>query len=245
MTWAVIGGLIGLALVDSTSFGTLGVPVWMLAHPRPRVSRVLLLFATIGLFYFALGLLLLGGADRLTTWFAQADGSRTVDWVQLVVGVLMLVGSFWPDTPWAKKRAARMAEAAAESPTDGRRARWRERVTGPNATVGGVIGVAFVAGLIEAASMLPYLGAIALISTQAAPAAAKVGVLAAYVIVMLLPALGLLALRLALATRIEPVLARLDRWLSRAAGGAIWWIVGILGFFLAADGATRLGFFGG
>lgn len=50
MTLAVVAGLIGLALVDSTSLGTLVMPVWMIAHPRLRPSRVVLYLATIALF---------------------------------------------------------------------------------------------------------------------------------------------------------------------------------------------------
>lgn len=236
MTFAVLAGLAGLALVDSTSIGTLVVPIWMLTHPRLRAGRVLLYLATIAVFYWLLGLALMGGAAALASRWAAIDASRTTDWVQLVIGVAMLVGSFWPDTPWAKRRAAARGG-------DERRARIRERVAGESSTAGAVISVALVSGAIEAASMLPYLGAIGLISTAGLSTPAAALVLVAYVLVMCLPALALLGLRLALASRITPVLERIERWLTRHTGGAIWWVLGILGFLLAADAVTRLGLF--
>lgn len=61
---------------------------------------------------------------------------------------------------------------------------------------------------------------------------------------MCLPVLILLGLRVGLADRVAPTLERIEAWLTRHTGGAIWWVVGILGFFLAADAATRLGLFG-
>lgn len=237
MTYAVLAGLAGLALVDSTSIGTLVVPIWMLTHPRLRASRVLLYLATIGAFYWLLGLAVMAGAAALADRWAAINASRTTDWVQLVIGVAMLVGSFWPDTPWARRRAATGDSA-------GRRARVRDRVVGETSTARAVISVALMSGAIEAASMLPYLGAIGLISTSELSVPAAALVLLAYVVVMCLPALVLLGLRLALAGRITPTLERVEGWLTRHTGGAIWWVVGILGFFLAADAATRLGLFG-
>ncbi|CCH73180.1 conserved membrane hypothetical protein [Nostocoides australiense Ben110] len=237
MTLAVVAGLIGLALVDSTSLGTLVMPVWMIAHPRLRPSRVVLYLATIALFYWALGLALLLGASALTARWEEIGASRTTSWVQLVIGVGMLVASFWPDTPWARRRARERASG-------GREAGWRGRVTGADARASTVVTVALLAGLVEAASMVPYLGAIGLLSTSGLTAPASGAVLAVYVAVMCLPALVLLGLRLGLAERVTPLLTRLESWLTTHTGGAIWWVVGILGFFLAADAVTRLGLWG-
>jgi cytochrome c biogenesis protein CcdA len=148
----------------------------------------------------------------------------------------MLVGSFWPDTPWAKE-ARRRREARGEP---SRISRWADAVAADSGRPLLVVGVALSAALVEAASMLPYLGAIALISTSADGVGLQLLVLAAYVVVMVLPALVLLACRVAAAERIGPHLERLSAWLMARAGGAMWWVVGILGFFLAADAAGRL-----
>ena len=65
--------------------------------------------------------------------------------------------------------------------------------------------------------MLPYLGAIGIIGAASLPMPAKLAVLAGYVVVMIVPALLLLAARVLLADRVEPVLARVGSWLQRAA----------------------------
>lgn len=239
MAIAVILGLVGLALVDSTSFGTLLLPIAMLAHDRLRAGRVLLYLAVIAVFYWLLGLALLAGADWVLRAWSEVGETRTASWVLLVIGVAMLVGSFWPDTPWAKRRQAQAAQRGG-----GRQARWRERLVGADSRPGAVVAVALGAGVVEAASMLPYLGAVGIISASGIGFAAGAGVLSGYVVVMVAPALILLALRVALDTRLRPLLARINAFLSRHTAGALWWVVGIIGFFLAADSATRLGLWG-
>lgn len=228
--------LAGLALVDSTSVGTLVIPVVMLAHPRVRAVRVLLYLATISVFYLALGVALLLGAGVLEDAWDSLAGNQLVDWAQLTVGALMLVGSFWPDTPWGKQARAR--RESAETPS--RASRWAEVIAADESGPSMVLGIALVAGLIEAASMLPYLGAVALIASSDLHFPAQVSVLAGYVVAMSLPALVLLGVRLAAHSLLTPWLERLSTWLGGRVGGALWWVVGILGFLLLADAASRL-----
>lgn len=240
MDVAALLALAGLAIVDSTSIGTLVLPVLMLAHPRVRASRVLIYLTTISVFYLGLGVVLLFGADALADAVADAagslEGNRAVDVVQLVVGAALLAGSFWPDTPWGKRATARRAD----DPASGRTGRWVDAVVADGAKPTTVIGVALVAGLIEAASMLPYLGAVAIVGSSDLALPGQVGVLAAYVVVMVLPALALLAVRLAAHGWLAPRLDRVSGPLTARMGGAIWWVVGIVGFLLLADAATRL-----
>lgn len=238
MTLAMILGLVGLALVDSTSLGTLVLPLAMLSHDRVRPGRMLLYLGSIAVFYWVLGVgLLLGAGFLVKLWEGWAD-TDTASWVALVIGVLMLAGSFWPDTPWAKRRRAAQSGG-------GRRTQWQERLVGDGSRPRTVIVVAVAAGLVEAASMLPYLGAIGIITSSGLGLPVSLVTLTGYVLVMVAPALALLGLRMALDTRISPLLARVNGFLARHTSGAVWWIVGIIGFFLAADSATRLGLFGG
>lgn len=239
MEFAVIGSLVVLALVDSTSVGTLVLPVVMLLQPRLRSGRYLLYLATIGVFYWVLGVALLLGA----TWLVGlADGlgdNRAVDWVQLVVGVGMFAFSWWPDSAWGKQRQAARARSA-EAGAPSRAEMWADRVVGPQARARVVMAVALVAGLIEAASMLPYLAAIGLIGASSLGVVGQLAVLTGYVVVMCLPALVLLGVRSAVGSRADDALERLRAWLLRFTSGAIWWIVGIAGFFLAADAIGRI-----
>jgi len=228
--------LVGLALVDSTSVGTLVIPALMLAQPRVRARRVMLYLATISGFYLALGVVLLLSADALTEARGSLEGNQFVDWAQLVVGALMLAGSFWPGTPRAKQARARRESAGRPS----RASRWVEAMTGDESGPSMVLGIALVAGLIEAASMLPYFGAVALIASSDLVLAERITVLAVYVLVMALPAVVLLGVRLTARNLLTPWLERLSAWLGGRVGGALWWVVGILGFLLLADAAGRL-----
>lgn len=239
MDTAVLLGLAGLALVDSTSVGTLVVPVLILAHPQARAGRVLFYLCTICAFYYALGLLLLLGADMLTGAWQWVNANRSVDWIRLFIGTGLFVGSFWPGTSWAKAARARRETAGVPN----RSGLWVGAVVADGARAWTVAGVAVAAGLIEAASMLPYLGALALIGTSELSRPGQAATLAAYVMVMALPALLLLALRMAAHAWLAPRLKPLSTWLERSVGAAIWWVIGALGLWLMVDAIARLGLY--
>ncbi len=97
------------------------------------------------------------------------------------------------------------------------------------------MGLAVVAVGVEAASMLPYLAAIALLASSGLGTGATVALLAGYCLVMVLPALVLLALRAALHDRLTPALTRLESWLSRASGEAVAWVLFLLGLYVVVD----------
>ncbi|MDT0213833.1 GAP family protein [Rothia sp. ARF10] len=234
---ALIGGLALLALVDSTSFGTLGVPVWMLVQPRLRAVAVLAYLAVIAVFYWLLGLALLLGAQALTdvagTVSDWAD-SRPVVIAQLVLGVALFVASF----AFTRKRGEARRARRGDRPT--RIRRWTARAVGPEATIGTVSAVALGAGLVEAASMLPYLAAVGILTASGVGTVASAGLLAAYVVVMVLPALVLLALRLAAHERARPALEKVHRWVERTKDEMLGWVLGLLGLLLASDAVQRL-----
>lgn len=66
MNTELIAVLVLLALIDSTSFGTLLIPLClMLAPGLPRPGRILLFLGTVAGFYLLLGIALLLGASTL------------------------------------------------------------------------------------------------------------------------------------------------------------------------------------
>lgn len=234
---ALLGGLGLLALVDSTSFGTLGVPVWMLVQPRVRAVAVLAYLAVIAFFYWLLGLALLLGAQALTGvagTLSQWADSRPVVVAQLVVGVALFASSF----AFTRKRGEARRLRRGDRPT--RIRRWTARAVGPDATIGTVSTVAIGAGLVEAASMLPYLAAVGILTASGVGTATSAGLLAAYVVVMVLPALVLLGLRLVAHDRAQPALETVHRWVERNKDEMLGWVLGILGFLLASDALQRL-----
>lgn len=237
MELAVLGALAALALVDSTSFGTLGVPVWMLVQPQVRAVAVIAYLGVIAGFYWVLGLVLLAGAQAVEGASGSVSGwadSRPVVIAQLVVGVALFAASF----AFTRKRGDARRARRGGRPT--RMQRWTSRAVGPDATLGTVSSIALGAGLVEAASMLPYLGAVGLLAAADVGVAASAGLLAAYVVVMVAPALVLLGLRLAAHRRAGPVLERVHRWLERSKDEMLGWVLAILGFLLASDAFDRL-----
>lgn len=227
MDLPLLGSLAVLALIDSTSFGTLLIPIWLMLHPGPvRAGRLLVFLGTVATFYFGVGVAVAAGAGAVLPNLAAIVESRPFTWVQLIVGIALFFLSF------------RMGRKKSADAGGGRLTRWRARAM-TTGSVAGLIGLALTAVAIELGSMLPYLAAIGLVTTAQLPAGQVVLVMAGYCLVMVIPALGLLGARLALGHRIEPLLERISRWLTNS--DALAWVVGIVGFLLARDAVFRLG----
>ena len=97
MTTAFIGVLVVLALVDSTSFGTLLIPIWLLLTPgKLRISRLASYLGTVVLFYFLVGLALAAGADSLSKHCENHWMPSSLVWriIQLVVGIVLIILSY-------------------------------------------------------------------------------------------------------------------------------------------------------
>ncbi len=230
MSTALLLSLTGLALIDSTSIGTLFIPVWLLLAPGPvSVRRVLTYLGTIAGFYFVVGLLLYFGGSGLAELLGGALDNRPVVWAQLALGVGLFVLSFRYD---GKRKTG-----------TGRVLRWRDRVTAGDSSPRWLVGLAVFAALAEVATMLPYLGALGLLTTSGLGVPNVITLLAGYCLVMVLPAVLLLAARVAWPRLVEPVLARLNDWIVRSSGSMLGWVLGIAGFLIARDAAVRLGLF--
>lgn len=227
MSTALLLSLAGLALLDSTSMGTLFIPVWLLLSPgRFNVGKVMVYLTTITVFYFGVGLAIVYGADTLFSAGKALDG-RTALWIQLGVGVGLFLLSFRFDP----KRQAKKGKNST--------GKWQQRV-GANSSVGWMVGLALLAGLAEVATMLPYLGAISMLTTSGLNQVEIVTLLAGYCLIMVVPAAVLLLGRMLLRSLIEPMLERMNNWISKKATGATGWVLAIAGFLVARDAAARL-----
>ena len=146
-----------------------------------------------------------------------------------VVGIgLIAIGILLPGN--RKARSERANDGAAT-----RVSRWRARAMGVDAAGGGagaLVGLALAAATVEAASMLPYLAAIGMLSTSPLPMTGRAVVLVGYCLLMIAPALVLLALRLGLGSRVEPTLRRLAAWMERQSGETVAWILAIMGVLI-------------
>ncbi|MCK5890175.1 GAP family protein [Aeromicrobium sp.] len=235
MALTTLAVLAGLALVDSTSVGTLVIPLVWVLRPGPVAWRPLLTFlASVAAAYAAIGAVLLVVGQSSAAALAGIGDVDAVRWFQFALGVALLAVAF---------SDAVMGRVA------GRALRWRDRLRGDDATHGSsarrsVVATATVAVAVELPTMLPYLGAIAIVAAADLAAGAQLALLGGYAVVMVLPALLLAVSRAALGARIEPSLRRLDAWLTRQADEMTGWVFGIVGFLLAGDAAQALGLLG-
>jgi len=244
--------LVALALLDSLSIGTLLIPVFLLLAPgRVRVGRVLLYLSTIAAFYLAVGLLFLWGLVNVVDVAAELLSSPAGATLRLLVGAALLVGSFFIPTS-SKQKAQAVAvgggpdstpESAPDAVAPGRITRWRERLLAPGATRWALVSVAIAAGVVEVATMVPYIVAMTMLADSGVDAPSRVLALLGYCLVMIIPALLLLLVRLVAARAIAGPLERFAAWMQRTAGETTAWIIGILGFLIARAAATELGLF--
>lgn len=205
----------------------------------------------IATFYLAVGAAALAGFEAIADGAQALLESTPGRIAQLLVGVALLAGSFFigsgdkaprataPAQPvaahamsGASSRAA--PDAAAPVARPGRIARWRDRLVGDDAH----------AGVVELATMLPYLAAMGALVDRPLPFEGRVVALVAYCAVMVAPAALLLLVRMAAARLVEAPLRRLAAWLEREGPETTAWIVGIVGFLIARGAASELGLFG-
>lgn len=235
--------LVVLALIDSTSFGTLLIPIWlMLAPGRPRPGNIVLFLATVAVFYLALGVLILAGLLALADQIAWMLAYRPFRVTQMVIGgVLIVLGITiepWTTAGKAKKAARRQARRAARGP--GRLERLRHNAIAGAASPGAVMALAVSATVIEAASMLPYLGALGLLSASGLSLYQSTLILIGYCLIMIAPALVLLLIRIGLHQRISGILESIEAWMTRHAGEMTAWVLFLVGLFLTSDAAQAL-----
>lgn len=257
MSPQVIGPLVALALIDSMSLGTMVIPVWFLITPgRVRVARILIFVFVVAAAYFALGLGLMFSASAVIDRYGELLESDQVHIAQFIIGLgLIVVGVvLWRRDVSEHDRSDRSSgevdltgdpEAEANS---GRLLRWRDQAMGEGpmtrsiATVLTVLALSAVA--VEIASMLPYLAAVGIVTTDGPSWPGNVLVLLGYCVIMVLPALGLTAARVAAHDTLEGVLSRIDGWVSQHAPIATMWVLGVIGTYVAVAAVIELGWAG-
>lgn len=144
--------------------------------------------------------------------------------------------------PAAAPASTAGAEADA-APRPGRITRWRERLLDPRTRGTAVMAVAIAAGVVEVATMLPYIVAMTMLADAGIDAPLRVLSLVGYCALMILPAIVLLILRIVAAPLVRRPLERFAAWMERTGAENTAWIIGIIGFLIARSAATELGLF--
>ena len=114
--------LAGLALLDSTSLGTLVIPIALVVRSR-RVDRgpMAIYLTTVCVVYLGLGVALVAGFDLISTAAARLAHTETAQWATLVIGVALAgFGILSPNPPKPKPGT----EAAPLPPQPGRWSFW-------------------------------------------------------------------------------------------------------------------------
>ncbi|MER6951516.1 GAP family protein [Nonomuraea sp. NPDC000554] len=233
MTPALALALAGLSLIDSTSFGTLLIPIWLLLTPgRLRLGRIVAYLATVAVFYFCVGVLLTLGADAVLTVVRAAVATippPALKAGQLALGVAIIALSYWLE-----------ARARRQEGSPGKVQRWRARAMSGGGSARSLMSLALLAALLEVATMLPYLAAVGVIANADLGWQLTGAALAGYCLVMTLPALVLAVARLTAHRAVEPLLQRTNDWLTRNLARVLGWTVGGLGIAVALNAVASL-----
>lgn len=228
-----------LALLDATSAGTLAIPVVLLLlsgssgrlPARAAALRVLAYLVLLAAFYWLLGAALLAGLQALLVPIGEMLEHRAAAVILVAVGAGLAWLSWWLDPEVMRRRGAD-PQAAMQ--------RWIDRAQRVIGSWRGVAGLALTAGLVEAATMVPYLAAIAGMGRYELGPSSSGILLGLYCLVMVLPALLLVLARLGLGDRGGGVMRRVRDLAVRSAPEAVAWGLGIVGVLLILRGLGRL-----
>lgn len=198
------------------------------------------------------GIRLAIGIALLVTSFLIPSGKKTADASAAPSAGSISVSSTAASDSWVVGTSL-SASTAVPAPTpdasaaapEGRVTRWRARLLDPRTRGSAVMVVALTAGLVEVATMLPYIMAMTMLADSGVSTPMRVVSLVGYCALMTVPALLLLLLRLVAAGIVQGPLERLAAWMQRTGAENTAWIVGILGFLIARAAATELGLLDG
>lgn len=228
--------LVILALVDSLSVGTLVIPLILLLQPVIRWKMIAIYCFVLGLFYFALGIMLLLGLGAVLEPLSALIQSQAGQWLQLLVGGLLLTWALLYDSTIVNNLLGKTKKAK-KNPA----AQWEARLAGKSG-LAGIASLALVAGLIEAATMAPYIAALGILGTSDLSVWLRILSLFAYCVLMFTPAIVLILIRTFSGNKLDVRLQKFKNWVSNEAAATTPWIVGLIGFYMASLAARSLFF---
>ncbi|WP_345473027.1 GAP family protein [Glutamicibacter ectropisis] len=230
--------LVILALIDSTSIGTLIIPLLLLLRGRREViAKVIIYLLVIAGFYWIIGVLLRSGLLLIDPSIFEHRFFRISG---MVLGVLMIIWALTYRTDAQKEADARkkagtrnnVEVSQAPIATEQLPRRLHSRLATALDTRTGLIALALFAGLLELPTMLPYLAAVGVMQSTRWSTGVQLLALIGYCLVMIVPALVLVVARALAGERIENWMRKLGEKASRYAQETLGWVVGIGGYLL-------------
>jgi len=234
--------LVILALIDSTSIGTLVIPLWLLLRGRREaIAKVLAYLMVIAGFYWVIGVLLRSGLLLIDPSIFEHRFFRLAG---MAIGALMIIWALSYRTDAQKAASARKKAAAhsggrsaahaaeATEATDQVPKRLRGRLGTALETRIGLVVLALFAGLLELPTMLPYLAAVGVMQGAGWGTSVQLLALIGYCLVMIVPALALVGARALAGPRIEAWMQKMGAKAAVYAQETLGWVVGIAGYLL-------------
>ncbi|KWR73968.1 hypothetical protein RN04_01780 [Arthrobacter sp. W1] len=239
--------LVILALIDSTSIGTLVIPLWLLLRGRREaIGKVLAYLMVIAGFYWVIGVLLRSGLLLIDPSIFEHRFFRLAG---MAIGALMIIWALSYRTDAQKSASARKKAAAhsggvhsgggsaahapeATEATDQVPKRLRGRLGTALDTRTGLVVLALFAGLLELPTMLPYLAAVGVMQGAGWGTSVQLLALIGYCLVMIVPALALVGARALAGPRIEAWMQKMGAKAAVYAQETLGWVVGIAGYLL-------------
>lgn len=224
--------LLGLALVDSLSAGTLIIPiVLLLLWQRMRLPHFITYLGTIVGAYFAIGVAGILALEHVRASVDTLTSSHWLRWALFLLGIALLAFGILAPTP--KKK-----------PPEEVIARRSKGIGVETSSPLSMVVLALGAAVIEVATMLPYLAALGIIRTLELNLPGQLLILGVYCLVMILPATVIGCLYKAFGERISPKLTRSMASLEYETAITLLWIAVIVGINLVFRNGKHLGLFG-
>jgi len=200
----------GLALLDTLSPTIIGVTLFLIvADNRNLTSRLLSYLFTVVILYFSLGLLLMLGFNYIVEAFTDFFQSEAFKWGVFIAGAILFVGSYFIP----KNKKSNTLQPKTQS-------------------IFSMVIMGFLTFLIEAGTALPYFAAIGLLTTMDTPLSNSLPIIAAYNIMMILPALLIFLGYKVFGKRMNSTWVKLRNKVSSHSNSTLSWIMCIVGVIL-------------
>lgn len=211
--------ILGLALLDSLSFASIVVTIFLLLSNVYRPLRIMVYLLTVAGFYILLGIALMNGAGAMFEfWLSGWKEHAAISYIQLLLGIiLVLIGVRLDNKP--KGRSYKLEYSS-------------------------MMKLGITVSMIEAVTMLPFLSAIGLMTTRGLEVYEWMPMLAAYCAVMIAPPCLLLTLRYLMGDKANGFLSKINRKIEPYTQEALAVISIIAGIYLISD-ASDVVFFNG
>ena len=217
--------LVGLALLDSLSIGTLVIPLGLILLWRSvRVPALAAYLTTVAAVYFALGVAMLLGFTGLGSYVERITDASAFPWITLVMGAILAIFGIFAPNP--------VKPAPGELP---------KQLNKPIQTsLPKMIILGLGASLTEAATMLPYIAAMGIISDWDTPMAGQVAAIGAYCGIMIAPTVILAMIALVAGQKFFPRLEKAVPRLQYEAKVTLLWVAAIVGIYMVVNSVDAI-----